>query len=431
MLQGQVGPRVFTPGDEVIGITRPSGSTDPKLVRQRTDFSTCNESSCVVTGFERGGNAWAGGTAFNGDVPPNRTGSLGGVWISNGKTLAQVDPWTCAVKCAPQAAPLASTSSEVTGLAYWEAEAALLMSDSTNLLYWVSPSACSMSAVVCDYWRDHIVPTGYTIGGLATDDVNRWLFVSASTFGKTPVSNKIWVGKLGTPSRPIKPGWCPTLLCPLFPHTCPGVTLGAITGLAYDACTQTLYLTDGRIVTAATITWDPTQGICNAKYIGCCNKQPGETLTGLCVVQKRVDSVGTSCVAAPCVACPGMVAGTYGSAFLGNRNFALTLRNAPTGSTPAFLAVGVGACSTTGFSLGFCGPVRVGLVQAPILLPVRVTRSGATACDGEVTISLAIPFHSTFCGTPVSTQWVMNCPGVPTGTGHAISNCVTFELTSN
>jgi len=416
---------------QVIGLTRASGPADPLLMRRDTDFAVCAQSACRVVGFEKAGSAWAGGTAFNGDEPPNLTSSLGGVWISNGRSLAQVDPWNCDIRCAPQPVPLQSPAAEVTGLACWEAEGALLVSDSTNLLYWMSPSTCALSAVACASFKDHLVPSGYTIGGLATDDLQGRMFVSASTFGAATVSHKLWVADLGAPQRPIQADWCPKTACELTIPACPGVALGAITGLGFDACSSTLYLTDGAHILAVGIGWDPVQGVCTSQLVGCCNPGSPDRYTGLCVAQRPAESVGSSCVEAPCIACPAMRAGTYGAAFLGNRNFALTLRNAPTGATPAFVAVGLGRCSATGFGLGFCGAVRIDLTRPTLLIPVRVTPSGATACDGAVTISLGIPSTPGFCGSPVSVQWVMNCPGVPSGTGHAISNCVSFEMTTN
>ena len=417
--------------NQVIGLTLTSGSVAPALVRQRVDYTKCAQSGCSLAGFLRLSSGWAGGVAVNSDVPPNLTKSLGGVWISNGKQIAQVDPETCKFKCQPQLAPLRSASDEVTGLAYWEDEAALLMSDSQNYLHWIDTSGCTLRAVACDTWRKSVIPKGYTIGGLATDDVRRFLFVSASTFGATPVRNKIWAGSLGSPKRPISATWCSLAAgCEMAVPTCGSTRLSAITGLGFDACTSTLYITDGRMVMAAKFVYDSHKKTCSLTALGCCDRGTGDRFGGICVLPQRVRSVGKSCVGAPCIDCPNMVAGTYGVAFLGNRNFALTLTNAPTGSNPAFLGIGVGACVTPGVPIGFCDTVKIGTGAPPLLIPMRVTPVGSGPCDGRAVFSFGVPKIAALCGVPMSAQWAMECIG-SSGRGKAITNCVTFEITTN
>jgi hypothetical protein len=305
------------------------------------------------------------------------------------------------------------------------------MSDSTNLIYWVATNACALSAVVCDHWQKSVVPTGFTIAGLATDDVNRLLFVSAANFGQPTTINKIWVAYLGSPPKPVQPGFCSLVTCELSLTGCASLGLGPLTGLGFDACSSTLYCTDGRHLVGLGVTYDRGNNRCKTVLRGCCTMTTGTPFRGLCVLQRAPQSVGQSCVAAPCIGCPNMVAGTFGSAFLGNPNFALTLRHAPTGSAPAVLAITIGACSTSGAQIGFCAPVRLPLSIPPLVFPVRVPKAGATPCDGDVTISLGIPANPAFCGIPLAVQWVMDCPGVPSGVGHALSNCVTFEITTN
>ena len=417
--------------NEVLGITLTSGSTAPSLVRQGVDSDGCTVAGCSLTGFLRLSSGWAGGVAFNSDVPPNLTNSLGGVWISNGKQLAQVDPYSCTFRCNPQLAPLRSVSAEVTGLAYWEDEAALLMSDSENYLYWIDTSGCTLSAVACDTWRKSVIPAGYTIGGLATDDVRRLMFVSASTFGASTVQNKIWAGSLGFPTKPISSTWCNFAAgCEMSVPACGSTRLSAITGLGFDACTSTLYITDGRLVMAAKFVYDAGKNKCSLTSLWCCDRGTADRFGGLCVGPKRAFAVGKSCVGAPCIDCPGMVAGTYGEAFLGNRNFALTLTNAPTGSNPAFLAVGVGGCVTPGVPIGFCETVKIGLAAPPLLIAMRVTPVGGGPCDGRAVFSFGVPKIVAFCGAQMSAQWAMECAG-GSGRGNAITNCLTFEITTN
>ncbi|MCB9869407.1 MAG: hypothetical protein H6837_06090 [Planctomycetes bacterium] len=417
--------------NEVVGVTAGTATSAPRLEWQRSDFAGCAVRGCALPGFETSARPWAGGTAFNGDVPPNLSNSLGGVWVSNGRKIALVDPAGCAMRCPAQDAPLTTPTADVTGLAYWEQEAGLLLSDSTNLLYWVSPNQCAMTAVVCDTWQKSIVPTGFTIAGLASDDVNRLLFVSASTFSSTPVRSKLWATYLGFPRRPIDSGWCAVAPpCEITIPTCGTTPLGPITGLGYDACTGTLYWTDGRTVVAGQIKIDTARSTCTLSLLGCCTKSSGEPFTGLCVAQKQPFAVGTACVQGGCTACPTMVASSYGAPFLGNRNFALTLRNAPTGAMPVFLALAIGGCTAPGVPIGFCETARIGTSAPPLLIPMRVARVGSGPCDGHADFSFGVPVLPQLCGTPMSAQWAMDCTG-PNGPGQAITNCLTFEVTTN
>ena len=302
------------------------------------------------------------------------------------------------------------------------------MSDSSNRLYWVTTkNGCSLSAVGCTNWGSR-VPKGYRIAGLASDDLGRRLFVSVSNFVGSKPDNRIYVMDLGFPRKPIQSAWCNMVTCQV--PTVPvgkGQALGPITGLGFDACTGTLHYTDGKVVHAAKVTYP--KGSCQLQHLGSCAAPV--RYTGLCMEQRQPVLVGKSCVNPPCPACPNMRASTYGAPFLGNRNFALTLTGAPSGSKPAILAVGFGACSPVGFSSVWCGKIRVGLGQTPFLLPVLLPAAGSGPCDGKVAASFVVPPWGWICGVPLSAQWAMECVGPKGGRGNAISNCVTFEFTTN
>ena len=314
-----------TTRNEVLGLTWSSGQTDPSLLWQKMDHAGCAQRSCTVVGFERGSGSlsFAGGTAHNGDVPPNLSKSLGGVWVSNGSKIALVDPDTCGYRCQPQPAPLRGSQSKVTGLAYVEETATLFMSDSENLLYWVETGGCVLSPVVCDQFQKTVLKSPYVIGGLAADDLRRRLFVSASVLGSPGGPNKIFVFSFGSPGKPVPASWCASSgICEMVVPACGTLQLGPLTGLGFDATTDTLYYTDGRNTVASRVAYDPGSGSCGLTVLGCCGRSSGDPFSGLCVMQKRAISSGKACVMAPCIDCPSMRAGTYGDAFLGNKNFA-------------------------------------------------------------------------------------------------------------
>ena len=95
-----------------------------------------------------------------------------------------------------------------------------------------------------------------------------------------------------------------------------------------------------------------------------------------------------------------------------------------------FLAIAVGGCQSPGVPIGFCALARISFILPPLLIPMRVRGAGSGPCDGDAVFSFGVPRDPSFCGAPISVQWAMNCVG-PSGPGKAITNCVTFEITTN
>ena len=83
-----------------------------------------------------------------------------------------------------------------------------------------------------------------------------------------------------------------------------------------------------------------------------------------------------------------------------------------------------------GLPIGFCETARVWLGTTPLVVPVLFPPAGSGPCEGKAVISLGVPPLIGLSGIPISVQWAMDCVG-PGGRGRAISNCITFEITTN
>lgn len=391
----------------IVGVTQLA----PTVVVQ--EFSgNCDYKRCVPTGFETQVARHAGGSAYDGRIKAT--------WITNGLSLAAVDPWmgNCDYICRPQSIPLPpdpTTRHYATGLAYVES-GSLTSPQSPGWLFasynsgWIARMDvrdCVVRARFCQIQ----LPTGAVMSGLATDDVNRRLFIAVVLSNG---SNLIYVSDLDN-------NFCsPT--CRTIPGDCTTNTpLGPITGLAFDPCKETLFATDGLLTARYAVASAPR---CDLRVVGCC-KRNGDAYTGLCYLPDRdVRSIGRSCTVRSCETCPTMRAELFGDPVLGNPLFGLALRDAPNQSSTAILAAGVGACSPTGVNIGFCSPLRVALPPSVNFFPL--SPMSTLGCTRNITLPFAVPLNQGLCGLQISFQWLVVCQGNPTG--HGMTNCVDFRF---
>lgn len=392
---------------EVVGITQAT----PVLMRQRMD-TTCAPRRCLPAGFEKQVARHAGGTAYD--------SRIGGVWVTNGLQLANVDPrkGNCDYLCKPQKMPLPPAPTlrhYATGLAFCDSgdpklkggPGWLFASYNSGYIARIDVRRCSIKPSFCRI----ALPAGSTIAGLTTDDVNRRLFIGVVNANG---SNLILVSDLDK-------NWC-SPICKVVPPSCNSATrLGPLSGLAFDPCRQTLYITDGKTTTRYAVARPPQ---CQLRPLGCC-PGVGDPFTGLAFLPNYdVHSVGKSCTRRACESCPTMRAELAGEPHLGNPNFGIALRNAPNKSSTAVLAVGVGACNAAGVNLGFCGNLHVAM--PPILSFFPLAPIGPNGCNRDLTLPWQVPVNQNLCGLKVSFQWLVVCKGNPTG--HGVTNCVDFTF---
>lgn len=346
---------------------------------------------------------FAGGTAYD---PIRQV-----VWDTDGPTLVGVSytpsGGPCAITCPPMPVPGLAAGTVATGLAFEEGtpRGALWCVDSTlrlQRLAWASPT-CPNVGAVCSIAA--FMPTpNHRSGGLAVSEAHGLVFYSASDFAAVVPNSWVFAAPLANPCQPN---------CRLQITGCAGVLLGAITGLAFDDCTSTLYITDGRTTFAGTYT--PAGGglACQLTPLTCCIANVGKWY-GLCVEPIHPKYVGASCLGAPCPACPNMALTTNGDPSLGNVAFGFSLSGAPTG-VPSACLVNLGSC-TAGIPFA-CGLIHLPFAPPPISLGTIVTAGPACAATGGW--GLGIPLNPALCGIPLAAQALVVCPAFGIGLTNA------------
>jgi hypothetical protein len=342
------------------------------------------------------------------------------VWDTDGLQIASVTYLSsgggpCRIVCPAQPVPGLPAGAVATGLAFEEdgsGAGQLWCIDSAFQLQTFAWPTRSCPGIGTRCSVANFMPTpNHLPGGLAISEANRTIFWSASDFSGGLANNWIFGCNLANPCQPV---------CRLQVTGCNGIPLGPITGLAFDDCIDTMYITDGRNV--ATAQYFPPSAVspCQLRITACC---PATTVAGtyygLCVEPAHDTRVGTNCLGAPCPPCP-MLFSAQGDASLGNNTFAYRLSGAPPGAT-AFCMFNVGAC-TAGIPV-LCGNFHVPL--SPIVLSTAVTAGGA--CAAQAFHPLPIPLAPNLCGIPISAQDIVICAGGGFGLSNAV--CTTISDT--
>ena len=322
----------------------------------------------------------------------------------------------CGLVCGPV---LAQTppNAIVTGLAFDEGNRWLWQLDSSPGLSWFTTTGTPCPKLVGRCSLAGVFPTTHTPGGLAYSERYKLVFYSASIFPSGIATNIVYAAPASNPCQPI---------CKFPFDVCTGgPPLSALRGLAFDDCSSTLYATDGIRVARGVFLPPPT---CTVPTIACCNASLIAPYYGLCLETSHAVSVGNSCTALPCPACPNMVLSAIGDPATGNSLFALRISGAPA-TTAALGTVGVfllgpGPC-TPGLPMG-CGLYHIQLPPPPILLGVTPLL-GPPACGGVATQPLPVPLDPVLCGVNLSTQAAVLCAGA-SGIGMGLTNALDLTL---
>lgn len=100
------------------------------------------------------------------------------------------------------------------------------------------------------------------------------------------------------------------------------------------------------------------------------------------------------------------------------------LRNAPSNTSLAILAIGFGPCTSPGINLGFCNNLLVSFAApGPLTVFIPTPAAGGT-CGLNLNVPLSIPVNKALCNFRLSFQWVVGCR--PSGTG--VTNCRGFTI---
>lgn len=382
--------------DHLVGITRNLGDL------RRLSQPACNVlATCSPAGFPSaaGMPATAGGTAWD----PIHSGA----WISNGQFLACVDD-ACNYLCTPFAVPGMNPNNFIAGLEVVESRNELWLVDSNDTLRVYSLTCPPVPLRSCQVV--FIDPTLVSTG-LAVDELGGQVFYSR--FQPVTGSTVIAYADLATP--------CQVVSGTLLPSC--GTALSDSTGLACDAGTETLYVTDGLRTQA--LRYGFAGGALNLTSRSCCQAVPAgaDPLMGLAVRPGRATSAGATCANGSCPNC-AMDHDTTGDSVLGNAQFALHLGNAPAGSL-VWCIVGAGPCALPGANIpALCGPIYT----TPVLGTLGPALSGGgIGCTGSADFPMPLPAAAGLAGVVLSSQCVVLCSNV-IGLGTSVSNCLSFEL---
>ncbi|MEM9067997.1 MAG: hypothetical protein AAGE52_05800 [Myxococcota bacterium] len=184
---------------------------------------------------------------------------------------------------------------------------------------------------------------------------------------------------------------------------------GLVTGLAFDSCDSTLYVTDGQVTESLTVV-DPLR--CSLRSLGCCRKQLSPIYRGLAVVPGwRGQVFGRACATGSCPACPNVAIGSVGDPSLGG-SFTVNLQNGPIGAL-AWLLMKNGPCGpAVSLPPPYCGELYA-LPASMVLPPVPLT--GFASCTGQAAHAIPIPAAPSLCGMPLCFQWFYACGTSGTG----------------
>jgi hypothetical protein len=348
---------------------------------------------------------WAGGTAWD--------SARSGAWICNGAVIALVDD-ACNYLCPPMPVPLPAAAGVITGLDNAEGMNLLWMTDSLNNVYQFRPtcppqlvSACSLPGPIA---------LNAALTSVAVDEQSRIVFYTHANF--TTGQTQILVAPVAAPCQVFQ-------TVPLPQCSTTANQMGPITGSAVDWYRNILYVTDGNNTEAIRYTMTPAGVVFGAT--SCCFP-PSLTLdrmVGLAVRPGRETPFGQGCANGSCPNCP-MVHGLVNDPNVGNTAFALDLRSAPASSL-AWCIVGAGPCGPGPTVYPLCGQVHTPNILGTIG-PVFTTFG--IGCGGSAVFALPLPLIPSLCGSVISSQCAVLCPGSSTTNpfGTSLSNCVTFLL---
>ncbi len=411
-----IGAIILAPTLSAQSDSRFMGLTAGTPLLQTQDISTCAASVCAPPGFPSTSAACAGGTAYD-----TRTR---GTWISNGAAIAKVDSrnpfcdYQCPITLLP---PSPIANGVVTGLAHHHRLNQLWATTSNNNLrrFEITNNGCGL----VDTGLCHInLPLNLTLTGIAIDDVNGRVFYSASSWtGPSIAGGQVFVATQLDPCNPF---------CAVPVANCPnGTPLQQLRGIAYDACTDTLFVTDGQTTVRGQLS---STVLCQMALVGGCCPNPlpqTEPYVGLSIEPSTEATVGAPCTNGACPNCSPSH-GLVGDPVLGNLDFGVAGRNLPA-NTIAATFFNIGPCDPNGLLVPpFCGPLHVNLT--PTLLAFSQPTGGSIGCTGSTFLQISVQADPALCGLVISTQVMGICIPSPIGNAGTYSSpCLSWKISAS
>ncbi|MEZ5988942.1 MAG: hypothetical protein R3F30_07420 [Planctomycetota bacterium] len=391
-------PAQLAPDNLVVGWASDTKLNSPGAIELQ-NINKCLKETTVCTNMLT--NQGIGGAAYD---PVTRF-----VWISDGATIAAYPMSAkCLLLCSMKAS-LMDSSAQVAGLTIDVENRVLWHLETKPGYFGLLPydlKTCPPTPMKggCTYTLSN---TREAAGGVAYDQVRKLMYVSTSFPGI--------VGYLST-LRVLTATGCKEI-CNFGQSTCDTRTQAAVSGLAYENCTQTLLATDGTN-TRSYVLVDPLK--CSFKVGNCCTKSGTTVYHGIAIIPGwTAKAFGSSCTGKGCASCNSMVLATSGGdAAMGNKAFQLEWTGAPTGSAGAIF-VSPGGC-TKGLQLPFlCGTFHPSLSGGPLLLGA-IALTGTTQCAASGSLPLPLPVDASLCDIYLCMQGVLVCQGGGLGLTHAL-----------
>jgi len=386
--------------NHVIGWVDQGGNNPGEIHIQDIDGS-CKTAKLLHKALGTTSDFWAGGTAYD---PRHES-----VWISDGATIAEVSLSDGKTLCSFKA-QLMSNSAVVSGLAIADKKRQLIQletSQSYGAIRSYSLQSCPPTPL-----RDGCtisVPTGYYTGGLAYDEVSDLVYYTVTKPGFQVPQNTLHVADNSNRCKSI---------CSLSLAGCIHFFGTDVTGLAYDACSKTLYATTG-LGTMPFAVGDPRK--CEFKAGTCCTKQLTGSYRGLAVVPGWTQlKKGQSCVTKGCPFCSSLDNRLFGGApSLGNPDFGIEVVNGPSGAL-AILGVGLSTC-------GKGTPFLCGALWLPqTFVPVFPGTLSGNQCAAGLRLPLPVPVDAKLCGQSICLQWLVACSA--SGTDVGLTPAIQFTI---
>lgn len=378
-----------------------------------------NCATAQKVGNSLGWSFYGGGTAYD--------AARQAVWVSDGRqiTLQQLSNGQASCTFNATLSGTYGTSNFVSGLAHCNKRKQLIQlemvvgqSSNSAVLRFYDTSACPPKLLTtnCSF----AIPNGNTPGvahGLAYDEARDLIFfvMSGSGFAGWTSSVNYVNFAVACLARPN------TFSVPLF-SACSGNN-NPVTGMAYNPCTQVLYLTEGNAVLKLDISNLSSPKNLNTTTACCKLNQTGKTWAGLAIVPNSVvKSVGSSCLGSGCPSCSSMKLDFVGGDLaLGNQDLAIQITGAPAGGTAGFF-LSPGQCQTPGLSLpGLCGAVHIS-TATPLFIGNFGLGTGS-GCTGSLKLGTPMPSSASLCGVTICSQFLIRCPS-----GAGLTNALEFSV---
>ncbi|MCB9868744.1 MAG: hypothetical protein H6837_02750 [Planctomycetes bacterium] len=351
-----------------------------------------------------------------------------GLWISDGRSITLKDIASGNESCRFTATLTGGTNNVVTGLAHNNRQRQLIQlevfptsSGNSMALRFYDTTQCPPKVLptTCAIPLPTVSAPG-TARGLAYDELRDLIFYSVSLTTSSGIVNS--VSYVPMPIACI--GQATSFGLPsLVP--CGGAD-AAVSGLAYDACSKILFVTEGSAVLRMDLSNLAAPKNLNASTPCCKLNVPRQLWASLTYIPRStVNSVGNSCAVLGCATCNAMALEVAGDLILGNPALELTLTAAPANAT-ASLFMSIGRALVPGIPVpGLCGLVHTPIAGSMPILLGSFSTGGSGGCSGGLRLPAPVPVDPGLCDVYLTAQVWVQCSG-----GGGLTNALELRVGS-